>query len=332
MSENDDYIVLKTEFSIGNWYLIRVINKEYFANQIKSTKGSLKNIMMLSMILITLVIILIILFTYNTIKKLHKRVNIIASGNFNSREVQIYGEFSDVDDALNLMEDSIEQLIRENKHKEEEKKRHMINAIMSQVNPHFIYNTLDCVICLARKNNVPEITVLVESFIDLLQKNLRFKSNYISIKDDIENLKNYQIIQKAKYGDIFNIVFDISDDVFNALIPRMILQPIVENAIFHGIAPKGEEGTVEIKIYYLDKEQGEIKIQIIDDGVGISKEKIKNIFSENKNNRIGLSNVDNHLKILYGEHMGIKISSIEGKYTKVEFVVKEGANVEDTDS
>lgn len=208
----------------------------------------------------------------------------------------------------NLMEVSKVEQLKEMANKAE------IKALQTQINPHFLFNALNAIASFTRINpeKARELIINLSSY---LRFNLELSGEFIDIKKELKQVLAYIEIEKARFGDKLNIIYDI--DEVDIKIPSLIVQPLVENAIVHGILKDKGKGTVKISI---KKQDNNVKISITDTGIGISEALIEQVYrDELPKNKIGLSNVHSRLKFVYGE--GIKIERLE-KGTKVEFCIK----------
>ncbi|WP_195431258.1 sensor histidine kinase [Clostridium sp. D46t1_190503_E9] len=189
-----------------------------------------------------------------------------------------------------------------------------LKALQTQINPHFLFNALNAIASSIRinPNNARELIINLSSY---LRFNLELNSEFIDVKKELKQVKDYIEIEKARFGDKLNVIYDI-DDV-DIKIPSLTIQPLVENAIVHGILKDNHNGTVKISL----KDEGEkVKISIIDSGVGISEEMINNIYTDNvPEKKIGLYNVHSRIKLIYGE--GLNIKRLD-KGTMIEFYIK----------
>ncbi len=190
-----------------------------------------------------------------------------------------------------------------------------IKALQSQINPHFLFNALNTIISFIRfnPNKARELIINLSTY---LRYNLDIGENHVDIYKELEQVKAYVEIEKARFGEKLHVVYNIEDDL-EIKIPSLIIQPIVENSIKHGILKGKGEGTVTIEIKKISKDN--IMITIEDDGIGISKDIIEKVYEgKMKENKIGISNVHNRLKYIYGE--GLKIETLEGG-TRISFNV-----------
>lgn len=189
-----------------------------------------------------------------------------------------------------------------------------LKALQSQINPHFLFNSLNAITSFIRINpdKARELIINLSSY---LRYNIELNDEFIDIKKELKQVSDYIQIEKARFGDKLNIIYDI-DDV-NIKIPSLSIQPLVENAIVHGILKRAGTGTVKIIVKdYSDR----VKIAIEDDGVGIDQNIINNIYNNNiSKNKIGLNNVYSRIKLIYGEKLIIKRLS---KGTRIEFYIR----------
>lgn len=203
-------------------------------------------------------------------------------------------------------------------------------ALQSQINPHFLYNTLDSIRGLAVKYKAYKISDMTQALSSLFRYTISKKAIAVPLREELWNISTYFKIQQFRFNDRFTLNVDGDFEALDCYIPKMTLQPIVENAIFHGIEVKKDYGNVYIR-YNLTKKR--LIITISDDGAGISPDTLKKITAsiagETSNSEksasdnhtgtgIALSNIDQRIKLIYGKKYGLSISSIEGVGTDVE--------------
>lgn len=232
---------------------------------------------------------------------------------------------------FNGMVKNIKNLIDEIYKEQEDKKKAEVNALQfqleslqSQINPHFMYNTLNAISYLALRKGAEDIREMIQSFNILLRASMSTSKEFITISEEIDCILSYLKIQECRYDNIFEFTYKVPEDMKHYKIPRLILQPIVENSLFHGIAPKNSHGNIKVEFI---SENDRIKVSVIDDGVGIRKSAIPEIIkkgnSRNKSsfNNIGLVNVDERLKLYFGEEYRLKVYSSIGIGTCIEFYI-----------
>lgn len=186
-------------------------------------------------------------------------------------------------------------------------------ALQSQINPHFLYNTLETIHmkALGINGGPNDLSMMVENLSDILRYSLANPMQTVTLAEEIENTKSYLSIQQVRYKDKFYVRWDYNEDINEYRILKLILQPLIENCIYHGIKEKDGMCGIKIKIRLKDNK---IMVAVIDDGIGISKEKLisinKNLNTDKEfSEQIGLYNIDKRLKLTYGEEYGIRIRS-----------------------
>lgn len=213
------------------------------------------------------------------------------------------------------MKNLIEQIYKEeeeNKKLELESMKTQLDLLHSQINPHFIHNTLNTINYLAMKNNQVEIREMIQSFNSLLRQSISTSKKFITIKEELICVENYLNIQKYRYGDIAKLIYSLPKELEACLLPKLILQPLIENSLYHGIVPKGFNGTIRIDI--LPKKDF-INIKVVDDGVGITKQK-----DNHKGfNGVSMDNVSERLRLYFGNEYKLNIYSKSGIGTAIEF-------------
>ena len=222
-----------------------------------------------------------------------------------------------VQDLQNLLEESVEH---------EKNIREMeINRLMLQINPHFIYNTLNSIVYMAQMKGDTDIVKFANAFISLLQDTLRVEKDsiYISMRQEVKNIRNYLTIQEYRYPDRFQTDYQVDEDVLDCEVPNVLIQPIVENAIFHGLAGKIEPGRLCIEAR---REEECLVIRVVDDGIGMSRDKVEELLASDeeikgKMRTIGVANVSRRIAEIYGDGYGLQIVSEEGVGTRVTVTI-----------
>jgi len=190
-----------------------------------------------------------------------------------------------------------------------------LEALSSQINPHFLFNTLNSISTLIRTNPEQARTMLAR-LSRILRRRLRNQDHFSPLRDELEFIEDYLSIELVRFGDKLRVVKDIDPSVLDVLVPSMLLQPLVENSIRHGLAAKVEGGTVTLRA----RRSGDrLLIQVEDDGVGIPEAELSGIL----NTGIGVSNVKERLKVLYNQDYRMLIDSQPGRGTRIEIEVPE---------
>ena len=255
------------------------------------------------------------------VRRLSAMMMKVGQGNFNvSSSYESKNEMGILSSHFNKMVVQVQQLIQEVYQEQLLKQKAELKSLRMQINPHFLYNTLESINWMARIKGVPEIGRMVKALGDLMRSSIS-GDDFVPVEEEIRNINNYLTIQKFRYGDRFEVFVDISLDITMLKIPKLILQPIVENAIVHGIENKIGSGKIEIKGFV---EEGKVVVEVNDNGIGMDEGLTRSLFKEegktaqtDGHTHIGLNNVDRRIKMYYGQEYGLLIESSPGNGTRV---------------
>ena len=211
-----------------------------------------------------------------------------------------------------------------------------LTALQSQINPHFLYNTLECIRGQALLDDNIEIAKMVEALSSFFRYSISKKGNLVTLRDELANIENYMLIQRYRFNNRFSmeIIIDEEDEAaYDFLVPRLIIQPVIENAIFHGLEERMEDGIVSIEVIVTDLD---MIITISDNGKGIDCEELEELNNrinandmelddKNKSNQINtgiaLPNINRRIRLLFGKEYGVNVYSTLGKGTDVEIII-----------
>ena len=234
-------------------------------------------------------------------------------------------ELTELTEIFNTMQSDIKALIVQNEESHKKERELQFKYYMSKINPHFVYNSLNCVIYLVRKQQYQDIISFIRSLISILKRNVATVDTSVTIKEEEEYLLHYFDILKYQYNDTISLALNISEELEDLRIASMIQYPLVENSVFHGIAPLGREGLVQVRI---DEEGGVVRFCVSDNGVGMTEERLKEIVEYiedsgpvNFYGNIGLKNVSDRLKLLYHSCSGLKFASEREGGTTITFAI-----------
>lgn len=194
-----------------------------------------------------------------------------------------------------------------------------LDALQAQVNPHFLFNSLNAINMYVHKN--PDFTrELIRRLSAFLRYTLGNNQRFTTIGDELKIIEDYLIIEKARFGDRLTVVMDVEENIKKFQIPVLSVQPLVNNAVIHGILPKEGPGLIRISIRRL---YDQILVTVVDNGTGISSENLKKIYEKGMGTGlgVGIHNVHERLKLLFGEEYGLEIASTPGKGTNVSFKI-----------
>lgn len=314
--EEKKYVAIYKKLRGLSWYVVSMIPYDF----INSDIHSLRKEMILIGVIFILVILIFSYFLYSSIKvplyNLLDKMKTVSKGDL---KVLVNDEYKDeigiISNNFDSMLFRINELIEKSKQQEIEKRDLEIRMLQAQINPHFLFNTLNSLKWTALMNQDYTVSEGLSSLAELLRNTIIDKNELITIKKEVENIKNYVVIQKIRYGNSFEVKYDIEEDLLENKIIKFILQPIVENSIIHGIDENKENQWINIKI---TSEKENILIIIEDNGKGFNSGKnIKN----NKLSGIGWNNVDERIKLTFGLEYGALIESEINRGTVVKIVI-----------
>lgn len=256
------------------------------------------------------------------ISRLTRRLELISKGDFEpDRSIETDDEIGMIGRQINQMSGRIANLLETRVENEKEKKDMEIKMLQAQINPHFLYNTLDSIKWIATLQKNSGIVSVVTALSSLLKNMAKGFNEKVTLRQELDFLQNYVIIEKIRYIELFDIDIIVDqEELYDARIIKLTLQPIVENAIFNGIEPSGRTGRITIRVWV---KAGVLHISVTDNGIGISQENIKKLLTDTSRitrsnmSGIGLPNVDRRFKLVYGEDYGISIESELDQYTTV---------------
>jgi len=258
------------------------------------------------------------------IEKLLRMSNRISEGDFSSRaELSSSDEFNDLAAGMNIMSEKIELLLEQSIEEQKQLQKMEHQMLQAQIKPHFLYNTLDAIIWAAEADNMTDVVTLVASLSTFFRISLSHGIDFIPVEDEIEHVRNYLVIQQIRYSDVLSYEINVDEDIQDKKVLKLLLQPIVENALYHGIKNTRERGKIIVSI----KKEGEkLRFTVTDTGLGMTKETLDElIFDINHGSGekgYGLYNVNRRLKLYYGLSEGIEVKSEYKKGTEVSFVIE----------
>jgi two-component system, sensor histidine kinase YesM len=227
------------------------------------------------------------------------------------------------------MMDRNQKLIAQEYYNEIEKRDAQLRALQAQINPHFMYNTLQVIGGIALEKQAQEIYSITLALSDIMRYSLNFSKELVPLREEMVYLNSYLFIQNQRFGNRLHINYSIPDSLFNILIPKLVIQPIIENCLEHGLASKSGEWNITISAEAINEK--DMNITIEDNGVGMTRERLEFIQSELKlgtkkairsDSNIGLNNVNSRIGLQYGHLYGVILHSIEGKGTTVHIHIK----------
>lgn len=225
-------------------------------------------------------------------------------------------EIRELSKSFNAMIEKICSLMDEVIEEKDRLRKSEIRALQAQINPHFLYNTLDSIVWLAETGEKEEVVTMVTSLASLLRITISRGDPFVTVKEELNHAQNYLIIQKIRYGDRFDFSIQADEDLLHCRTVRIVLQPLIENAISHGIEPMEGAGHIRICV---SREGDRILMQVTDNGVGMEEEKLRSILQADpeKASGIGVKNVNERIRLCCGEEYGLQFISRPGEGTTV---------------
>ncbi len=302
------YQMVYNELERAEWNLIVLTPTDILQDEVNDM---LFMIIMISLFVCVLVILLINIIMSKIVKPLEtlkEQMDNVDKGNLSVVEVVKSGdEIEELSSSFNSMLIRVQKLESDIIKEQEEKRKYEFQALQEQINPHFLYNTLDTIIWMAETKDTRIVSV-TEALARLFRISLNRGSEYLRVQDEIEHVKNYLIIQEIRYKNKMTYTINVEPEVLNLKMIKLLIQPIVENSIYHGIKQKRGSGNITINAF---RKENVLFIEVIDDGVGMTDEQIHDLMSGNihrqmkKKGGIGVKNVNQRIRVSCGDEYGI---------------------------
>ena len=254
------------------------------------------------------------------IEKLERSVNGIEAGNLET-EVYVGGsyEIRHLGTSIRNMTTQIRHLMDDIVAEHESKRKNEFDVLQSQINPHFLYNTLDIIVWMIENEQKAEAVKVVTALARFFRISLSRGKTVISVEDELKHARNYMNIQKVRYKNIFEVRFDIDEEILQCCTVKLVVQPLLENAIYYGVECMDGDGEIEVRGYGRDDD---VYIEVTDNGLGIPENQVEQLLKENnrvhkRGSGVGLLNVHNRIRLRFGEKYGLEIESVPDEGTTV---------------
>ncbi|GKU24516.1 sensor histidine kinase [Clostridium folliculivorans] len=320
---NKKYIFISIPISEINCNILGIFPADNFNNEIKRSFRNIELVLLFSSIFLGIIIFFTTTALLSRIKDMVKAMKQVRDGNLNvSVNVDSTDEFGELGTTFNHMTSRIHELVETVYKIELMEKEAELKALEAQINPHFLYNTLATITWAARKVKSTQIETISNSLAKFYRLVLSKGNREITVAEEVEMVKAYLHIQKIRFEDKFDVIYKIDEASYSKKIIKNILQPIVENALSHGIEPKSSHGTIVIKISSFESF---LSIKIIDDGVGMDKGKLIKVLNgdveSSKGSGYAMKNIIQRLEAYSGRKEVISIYSREGIGTEVLILI-----------
>ena len=314
-SEEGDKLYTISKSDMTGW---TVVGAAYTSELLKNNKqAQMMYLLVAGVLLLGVIAISSIISREITkpIRQLRDSMSMVEEGRFDKANVPVTAsnEVGSLSKSFNVMTERIHTLMEQNVYEQKQKRKNELKALQAQINPHFLYNTLDSIIWMSEAGRNDEVVLMTSALARLFRQSISNDKGQVTIAEEIEYVRSYLTIQKMRYKDKLEYSIDVSPEINHVMIIKFALQPLVENAIYHGLKYKETKGNLSIRGYVRGKKA---YITIADDGVGMEEAALEHIFDEtkkeHKSNGVGVPNVQKRLKLYYGQEYGISYISRKG--------------------
>ena len=328
-SERNHFFLTTAHSPVTGWTIVSVA----YADEIGAELALIQKITFVVIGLILVGVLLLVTYLSHALSRPIKRLQDLtrrAANNELSIHIEPQGkdEIAQLGHSFNKMISRIQELMNENVREQKLLRKLEMESLDNQIKPHFIYNTLDLIIGQLESNNTDQASYLIEALGNFFRLSLSKGREIVPIASEIEHVRNYLFIQQLRHGEEYQYDIHVEDpSILEKYIPRLLLQPLVENSIYHGILRSQRQGKITISAY----QKGEsIFFEIQDDGLGIEESKLKELNDilrgirelENEKEYFGLRNVNKRAQLMFGEEYGVELQSKSGQGTKAILSIK----------
>jgi Predicted signal transduction protein with a C-terminal ATPase domain len=311
-----DHLLLSEYIAGLDLYMVNVIDKKQVLGQLTDTK----QIALLVMAIIAAAVIIVFLISRSmtrSLTRLVKQISTISKYEFD-RHVKVDGSYEtrQLGIAFNAMIDELNEYVSKLVETQKQQRNAELEALQQQINPHFLYNTLASVKFMVQQGNKEKAAETINALISLLQNAIGNVSEMITVQQELDNMKNYVFINQVRYGERIRVSYFIAPDCLDYRIPKLMIQPFIENAFFHAFNEK-----LEGYIYIMVAQEGSSLVcEVVDngDGMNINGGIPKQVNKRQLFSGIGVRNVNDRIKLLFGEEYGVTITSEIGEGTRVK--------------
>lgn len=330
---SNNKLYIKNDSLLTGWRAVGVVNTSELIKDKRSIINFYVFLAGIAIIFASIIALIISTTITRPIKRLENTMHQVEEGNFDIQsEIVLDNEIGHLSKTFNVMISKIKLLMAEAVSTEKEKRKTEIKALQAQINPHFLYNTLDTIIWLSAGGKNEEVVEVTSALAGLFRTSISEGGDLVPLSVEMENIRSYLTIQKMRYQDKLSYRIEISDRLLAMKTPKLILQPIVENAVYHGIKLSPTGGEIAISASECD---GTLTVTVQDSGVGMTEEQMSNLFKEDKEDHagmgIGVINVNNRIKLCFGEEYGLSYHSVQGKGTRVDILLPRIEDGEESD-
>lgn len=303
-------VTVKTEKYAG-WKIVGVS----YIDEIVATKKEINSFVLYIIIFGVIFVIAVSVFISSRIsqpiKRLEKSMKKVEAGDMDIFiDVKGEDEVKQLSRTFIMMIARIKKLMKENMEEQEAKRKSQLMALQAQINPHFLYNTLDSIVWMAENGKVDGVITMVAALAKLFRISINRGEEITTVQNELEHAKSYLTIQEIRYQDKFDFEIKAEEEILHCKTLKIILQPLIENAIYHGIEKMVDKGKITITA---SRKNNKILLQVTDDGIGMSEETVKSILNVVSKSRtssgVGVKNVHERIRLYFGDEYGLEIFS-----------------------
>lgn len=324
-NSKQNMVAYYSPLNVNNWYLVSIVPYNDLVSSSKQLAELMTGIIFVILICTVIFATLIATLITKPIEKLTKQVIAFENNPDVDFHVDSGYEIRTLGNGLSHMKQSVENLLEQVREEQDQKAKLKLLILQAQIQPHFLYNTLASINQLVNMNENDKASQMCEALSKFYRLGLSKGKDIISVREEIEHIQNYLLIQKFRYEKDFEYSINISENIMKMSILKLSLQPLVENAIYHGIKNREDKGTIVISGY--QKEDCMI-LEVFDDGSGIAEselckisEALKTNSSSNVENGFGIYNVNSRLKLFFGNEAELVYDSCIGVYTQAKIII-----------
>ncbi len=321
--DGQDYLVMATEIEQPDWLFVRVVPESGLEKGIKVTQLRLASIIIVFFAFCLFVAFILSNGITKPMKKILTVMKVAEKGDLSVRaETNGTDEMNQLGHGFNSMIAEIEELIHDVYISDYKKKEAELNALQAQINPHFIYNTLESIRMMAKINGDKESSRMLFVLGKLLRYGINTKKQIVTVTEEINHLQDYIKLQNHRFDNKFDLIVDVNENLLSTKIIKLVFQPVVENAIFHALETVEDKGVINLKGY---KQENDAIFEISDNGLGMTSKQLSELnasinnfeLQQDGSRGIGLRNINERIKLYFGPEYGLKIYSIINEGTKV---------------
>ncbi|MBP3953046.1 sensor histidine kinase [Bacillus suaedae] len=317
----EEQIVLTEYLPYFDMYLVNTINRDVVSAAVIDKKSIA--IFSIGTVLLAMVIVFFISRKLtNSLSSLVKQIGNASKHNFH-QYVSVNGAYEtrQIGIAFNAMLDELHEYVEQVMSSQKKQRNAELAALQQQINPHFLYNTLTSITFMVQQGSKDDAVETIHSLISLLQNTIGNVDEIVTVEQELDNVANYVLINQKRYGDRIKVNYFVAPDCVSYHVPKLILQPFVENAFFHGFNKKAS-GSIHIMVW---SESDTLICEVVDNGDGIPRTNEQTLPQTKRKSQhfsgIGIRNVHDRIQLLYGERYGLEIESNEGQGTKVRMTL-----------